>query len=210
MTCSIPLPRRCSSTRIISRPALLWLPQRLSIHPPFQRPDRNHIPSVGDEPRRIIWLSSPVPRPRLSPLSPTTGLPDSLVLILAVPNPSLRMRVPEIAMRPSEDCPNARSNLKTDLALLPTSYQMRRPPVRPFSFILSISVSLILLSPSPPEVLSQTTKAGTLRMATLLHRFYSEGSGQHHQEAQRRPGCQGGRSRIRKPQRRRERGLFLI
>jgi len=132
MTCSIPLPHHCSSTRTISRPAPLWLPQRLSIHPPFQRPDRSHIPSVGDEPKRITQLSSPVPHPRLSPLYPTTGLPDSLVLILAVPNLSLRTRVPEIAMRPSEDCPNARSNLKTDLALLPTSYQMRRPPVCPF------------------------------------------------------------------------------
>lgn len=200
MTCSILLPPHCSSTHTISRPAPLWLPQRLSTHPPFQGLARSHILSADDVCRQIIQLSSRLPLPRPSLLFRTTGLPDSPDPIPAAPNLSLRMRVPEITMRPSENCPNARSNLKTDLALLPTSHRMKRPPVCTFPFVPSISVSLILLSPSPPEVHPQTTEAGPLRMATLLHRFHSESPGQHHQEAQRRPGCQGGRSRIRKPQ----------
>jgi hypothetical protein len=73
--------------------------------------------------------------------------------------------------------------------------------VSPFH-CLSISVSLIHLSLSIAEVHAQTSEACSFRVAALLYRFHSEGSGQHHQEAQRCPGCQGGRPRVCKPQRR--------
>ena len=75
------------------------------------------------------------------------------------------------------------------------------PCVSPFIYPIRVPM-LILLSPSPAEVHAQTTEAGSFRMATLLYRFHSEGSGQHYREAQRRTGGQGGRSRICKPQRR--------
>lgn len=202
MTCLIPLPRPCSSTHIIFRPAPLWPSQRRSPHPPSQRPVRSHTRSVDDARKRIIQLSCRHPLPRLSPPSPTTGPPDSLGLIPAVPSLSLQTRVSEITMRPSEDCPNAHSNLMTNLAPLRTSLRMKRLLVCHLPFVPSIFVSLILLLLSIAEVHAQTTEAGPFRMATLLYRFHSEGSGQHHQEAQRRTGGQGGRSRIRKPQHR--------
>jgi len=53
---------------------------------------------------------------------------------------------------------------------------------------------------STTEVYAQATKAGPFRLAALLYRFYSEGSGQHHQEAQCGPGGKGGRTRVCKPQ----------
>jgi len=87
-------------------------------------------------------------------------------------------------------------------ALPPTSHRMKRFIVCLPSFIPSASLWLILLSLSPAEVHAQITEAGSFRMATLLYRFHSEGSGQHYQEAQRRTGSQGGRSRICEPQRR--------
>jgi len=208
MTCSMPPLRPYSSTRITSRPVPLCLPRKRPPRPPSQRPVRSHTPWVDSAHRRIIQLSCRHPLPRLSLPSPTTGPPGFPDLIPAGPSLSLRMRVPEIAMRPSEDCPNARNSLMTDLVPPRTNPRMKHPPVCHVLFVPSIFVTLILRSAT--EVYAQATQVGPFRLAALLYRFHSEGSGQHHQEAQRRPGGQGGWTRIRKPQRRRERGPFLI
>ena len=49
-------------------------------------------------------------------------------------------------MRPSEDCPNARNNLMTNLVPPPTNLRMKHPPVCHVLFVPSIFVTLILLS----------------------------------------------------------------
>jgi len=141
MTCSIRLPPHYLSTHTISRPALLWLPQRISCNPPSQGPARSRTRSVADDPTRIMQLFSQLPPPRPSLPFPTTGPPDSPELIPAALNPLLRMRVPEIPMRPSEDCPNVPSNLKMNLALFATSYRTNRLPVRLSRLIRPIHVA---------------------------------------------------------------------
>ena len=186
MTCSIPPLLPYSSTHITSRPVPLCLPWSQPPRPPSQQPVRSHTPLVDTAHRRIIQLSCRHPLPRLSLPSPTTGPQDFPDLIPAGPSLSLRMRVPEIAMQPSEDCPNARNNLMTNLVLLRTNLRMKHLPVCHLLFVPSISVTLILLSAT--EVHAQATQVGPFRLAALLYRFHSEGSGQHHQEAQRRPG----------------------
>lgn len=124
MTCSIPLPPRYSSTRTTSRPAPLSLPLRPPSHTSSRPLGRSHTRS-GAAHRRITRLFSPPPLPRPSLPYLLAGLPGSPGPIPVVLNPSLRTRVSEIPMPPSEDCPNAHSNLVMNLALLPINLQMR-------------------------------------------------------------------------------------
>ena len=72
--------------------------------------------------------------------------------------------------------------------------------VSPFIYPVRLRV-IESSSLSNAEVLAQTTEDRPFCMATLLHRFHQEGSGQHHQEAQRHTGGQGGWAGIREPQR---------
>ena len=134
MTCSIPPLPHYSSTRTISQPVPPWPLQRISHHSLSQGPARSHTRSVANECKRIIQLSFRLPLPRPSPPFPTIGLPDSPGPIPVELNLSLRTGVPEIPMRPSEGCPNTRSNLQMNLALFATSYQMNRVPVSDSSF----------------------------------------------------------------------------
>lgn len=179
MTCSIPLPHPYSSTHTTSHPVPLWPPQRPPPHPPSQRPARSHTLLADNARRRIIQPSCRHPLPRLSLPSPTIGLPGSPDLTPAGPSLSLRTRVPGIAMRPSEGFPNAHNTITTNLAPLRTSLRMKHPPVCHLSFAPTMSVSLILPPPScsAAEVHAQTAEVGPFCMATLLHRFHSEGSG---------------------------------
>ena len=49
-------------------------------------------------------------------------------------------------MQPSEDCPNARNNLMTNLVPPPTNLRVKHLPVRHILFVPSIFVTLILHS----------------------------------------------------------------
>ena len=144
---------------------------------PHQRPVRSHTPLVDRVYKRIIQLSfHPLPRLSFPSRSPTTDPPHPPDLIPAGLSLSLRMRVPEIAMQPSEDCPNAHNNLVANFVPPRTNFRVKHPPVCHVLFVPYIPVTLILLS-APQKSMFRPPKlapsAWQLYFTDWIQRFHA-------------------------------------